>query len=46
MESYSAFLETWTDRMYYGEKLVDGGMITIRKYGIAWYKRRCKVISG
>ncbi len=29
----------------YGEKLVDDGMTTIRKYGIACYKRRCKVIS-
>ena len=28
----------------YGEKLVDDGMTTIRKYGIACYKRRCKVI--
>ena len=30
----------------YVEKLVDDGMTTIRKYGIACYKRRCKVISG
>lgn len=30
----------------YGEKLVDDGMTTIRKYGIACYKRRCRVISG
>lgn len=30
----------------YEEKLVDDGMTTIRKYGIACYKRRCKVISG
>lgn len=30
----------------YGEKLIDDGMTTIRKYGIACYKRRCKVISG
>jgi len=30
----------------YGEKLADDGMTTIRKYGIACYKRRCKVISG
>lgn len=29
----------------YGEKLIDDGMTTIRKYGIACYKRRCKVIS-
>ncbi len=30
----------------YGEKLIDDGMTIIRKYGIACYKRRCKVISG
>ena len=30
----------------YGEKLIDDGMTTIHKYGIACYKRRCKVISG
>ncbi len=30
----------------YEETLIDDGMITIRKYGIACYKRRCKVISG
>ena len=30
----------------YAEKLIDDGMTTIRKYGIACYKRRCKVISG
>lgn len=30
----------------YGEKTTDDGMTTIRKYGIACYKRRCKVISG
>ena len=30
----------------YGEKLIDDGMKIIRKYGIACYKRRCKVISG
>ena len=30
----------------YGEKLVDDGMTKIRKYGIACYKRCCKVISG
>jgi len=29
----------------YGEKLVDDGMTTIRKYGIACYKRRCRVVS-
>ena len=29
----------------YEEKLIDDGMTTIRKYGIACYKRRCKVIS-
>lgn len=30
----------------YEEKLIDDGMTTIRKYGIACYKRHCKVISG
>ena len=30
----------------YGEKLADDGMTTIRKYGIACYKRRCRVVSG
>lgn len=30
----------------YSEKLIDDGMTIIRKYGIACYKRRCKVISG
>ena len=30
----------------YEENLIDDGMTTIRKYGIAYYKRRCKVISG
>ncbi len=30
----------------YEEKLIDDGMTIIRKYGIACYKRRCKVISG
>ncbi len=30
----------------YAEKLVDDGMTTIRKYGIACYKRRCRVVSG
>lgn len=30
----------------YEERLVDDGMTTIRKYGIACYKRRCRVISG
>ena len=29
----------------YGEKLADDGMTTIRKYGIACYKRRCRVVS-
>lgn len=28
------------------DQLIDDGMITIRKYGIACYKRCCKVISG
>ena len=30
----------------YEEKLINDGMTTIRKYGIACYKRQCKVISG
>jgi len=30
----------------YEEKLIDDGMKTIYRYGIACYKRRCKVISG
>ena len=30
----------------YEEKLIDDGMRTIRKYGIACYKRRCRVVSG
>lgn len=30
----------------YEEALADDGMTTIRKYGIACYKKRCKVISG
>ena len=29
----------------YEETLIDDGMTTIRKYGIACYKKRCKVIS-
>ena len=30
----------------YEEVLQDDGMTTIRKYGIACYKKRCRVISG
>ena len=30
----------------YEEMLIDDGMTTIRKYGIACYKKRCRVISG
>ena len=30
----------------YEEKLINDGMTTIRKYGIACYKKHCKVISG
>lgn len=30
----------------YAEKLTDDGMTIIHKYGIACYKKRCKVISG
>lgn len=31
---------------HYEETLIDDGMTTIYRYGIACYKRRCKVISG
>ena len=30
----------------YEEVLIDDGMTVIRKYGIACYKKRCRVISG
>lgn len=30
----------------YEERLIDDGMKTIYRYGIACYKKRCKVISG
>ena len=30
----------------YEEALIDDGMTTIYRYGIACYKRRCRVISG
>lgn len=30
----------------YEEMLIDDGMTTIRKYGIACYKKRCKVMAG
>lgn len=30
----------------YEERLTDDGITTIRKYGIACYKKRCRVISG
>ena len=30
----------------YEEQLLDDGMKTIYRYGIACYKKRCKVISG
>ena len=30
----------------YEEALIDDGMTTIRKFGIACYKKRCRVISG
>ncbi len=38
-------LKQINDRNYV-EKLTDDGMTIIHKYGIACYKRRCKVISG
>lgn len=30
----------------YEEALLDDGMKTIRRYGIACYKKRCRVVSG
>ena len=38
-------LQQITDKKY-EEALVNDGMNTIRRYGIACYKKRCKVISG
>lgn len=38
-------LEQINDRKY-EERLLDDGMTIIRKYGIACYKKRCRVISG
>ena len=38
-------LQQINDRNY-EEILIDDGMTTIRKYGIACYKKRCRVISG
>lgn len=38
-------LEQIHDRNY-EEALVDDGMKTIYRYGIACYKKRCKVVSG
>ena len=34
------------DDRNYQELLLDDGMTKIRKYGIACYKKRCRVISG
>lgn len=34
------------DDRNYEEALIDDGMKTIYRYGIACYKKRCKVISG
>ncbi len=34
------------DDRNYEEAFIDDGMTVIRKYGIACYKKRCKVISG
>lgn len=44
-QSCSEALKQITDRNY-EERLVDDGMTIIRKYGIACYKKRCRVISG
>ena len=30
----------------YEEELINSGMKTIYRYGVACYKKRCKVISG
>lgn len=38
-------LQQIQDRSY-DEVLIDDGMKTIYRYGIACYKKRCKVISG
>ena len=38
-------LKQINDRKY-EEMLIDDGMTTIHKYGIACYKKRCRVISG
>lgn len=44
-EACSAALKQINDRNY-EEALIDDGMITIRRYGIACYKKRCRVVSG
>ena len=44
-EGCSEALKQINDRNY-EEALIDDGMTTIRKYGIACYKKRCRVISG
>lgn len=44
-EACQKALKQINDRNY-EETLVDDGMKTIHKYGIACYKKRCKVISG
>ncbi|MDE5698956.1 MAG: ATP-binding protein [Lachnospiraceae bacterium] len=44
-ERCSEALKQINDRNY-EEALIDDGMTVIRKYGIACYKKRCKVISG
>ncbi len=41
----TAALQQISDRNY-EEALLDDGMQTIYKYGIACYKKRCKVVSG
>lgn len=44
-KSCSEALKQISDRKY-EEALIDDGMTTIRRYGIACYKKRCRVISG
>ena len=44
-EGCRAALKQIHDRKY-DEILMDDGMSVIRKYGIACYKKRCRVVSG
>lgn len=44
-ETLEQILEQIHDRNY-EQALADNGMTTIYRYGIACYKKRCKVVSG